>query len=55
MFDAAVNEGARKGFQYRFDAWRLSDRREAGEVAGGALAPVEAVWDLLTRSGATAM
>jgi SM-20-related protein len=47
VFDAAVNDGARTGFQYRFDAWRLSDRREAGEAAGGPLAPVEAVWDLL--------
>lgn len=47
VFDAAVEEGARTGFQYRFDAWRLSDRREAGEVSGGALAPVEAVWDFL--------
>jgi SM-20-related protein len=47
VFDAAVEDGARTGFQYRFDAWRLSDRREAGEMTGGALAPVEAVWDFL--------
>lgn len=45
--EAALVEGGRNGFQYRFDAWRLSDLMEAGQRAGGSLAALEAVHDLL--------
>jgi SM-20-related protein len=45
--DAAVAAGGRGGFQYRFDAWRLSDLIEAGERPGGALAALTAVYDFL--------
>ena len=45
--EAAILEGGRTGFQYQFDAWRLSDLMEAGGRAGGALAPLEGVYDLL--------
>ena len=45
--DAVLSETARTGFQYNFDSWRLSDRMEAGERAGGILAPMEAAYDLL--------
>lgn len=45
--DAAIREAARTGFLYQFDAWRLSDEIEAGRRAGGGLAPVEAVYDLI--------
>jgi hypothetical protein len=44
---AAIAEGGRTGFQYQFDAWRLSDLVEAGQRQGGALAPIEAVYDFL--------
>ena len=47
QLDAAVNDGARDGFQFRFDSWRVSDALERDERAGGALAPIEAVWDFL--------
>jgi hypothetical protein len=46
-FQAAVDRAARTGFQYAFDAWRISDVVEAGERRGGPLAPLEAVYDLL--------
>lgn len=39
QFRSAVDEAARSGFQYEFDAWRLSDVVEAGARPGGALAP----------------
>ncbi|WP_340644379.1 2OG-Fe(II) oxygenase family protein [Phenylobacterium sp.] len=42
--EAAILEGGKTGFQYQFDAWRLSDRMEAGERSGGAL---DGVYDLL--------
>lgn len=45
--DAAVVAGGRTGFQYLFDAWRLSDLVEDGRRQGGALAPLEAVYDFL--------
>ena len=45
--DAAFVEGGKTGFQYQFDAWRLSDHMEAGARQGGALGPIEAVYDLL--------
>ena len=45
--DAAFIEGGKAGFQYQFDAWRLSDHMEAGARQGGALAPIEAVYDLV--------
>ncbi|MDD3838269.1 MAG: 2OG-Fe(II) oxygenase family protein, partial [Phenylobacterium sp.] len=47
QFRAAVDEAARAGFQYEFDAWRLSDVVEAGERRGGPLAALEAVYDLV--------
>lgn len=43
----ALAQGARQGFQYDFESWRLSDRLEAGQRTGGDLAPVEAVYDFL--------
>lgn len=36
--DAAFVEGGKAGFQYRFDAWRLSDHVEAGRTFEGACA-----------------
>lgn len=45
--EAAIAEAGRIGFQYLFDAWRLSDLMEAGRRSGGALAPLEAVYDFL--------
>ncbi len=45
--EAAILEGGRTGFQYQFDAWRLSDLMEAGQRTGGARAPLEAVYDLI--------
>lgn len=45
--EAAFVEGGRTGFQYQFDAWRLSDVVEGGQRQGGALAPIEAIYDLL--------
>ena len=45
--EAAILEGGRTGFQYQFDAWRLSDLMEADQRTGGALAPLENVYDLL--------
>ena len=45
--DAAVAEGGRKGFQYDFEVWRISDEMEAGRRHGGALAPLEALYDYL--------
>jgi SM-20-related protein len=45
--EKAIFDGAREGFQFRFDSWRLSDALEAGQRRGGAVAPVEAVWDFL--------
>jgi SM-20-related protein len=46
-FRAAVDAAARTGFQYEYDAWRISDRLEAGDRRGGPLAPLEAVYDVL--------
>ena len=45
--EAAILEGGKAGFQYQFDAWRLSDLMEADQRTGGALAPLEGVYDLL--------
>ena len=45
--DPAFVEGGKSGFQYQFDAWRLSDVVEGGQRQGGALAALEAVYDLL--------
>lgn len=45
--EAAVLEGGRTGFQYDFEAYRLSDMLEAGVRQGGSLSPIEAVYDLL--------
>jgi SM-20-related protein len=49
--EAAILEGGKTGFQYQFDAWRLSDLMEAGQRTGGALAPLEAVYDLINSEG----
>lgn len=46
--DAAVGRGAREGFQYRFDTWRISDVAEAGGAeAETAPPPLMALYDLL--------
>ncbi|MFN3521499.1 MAG: 2OG-Fe(II) oxygenase [Phenylobacterium sp.] len=45
--DAAVQATAREGFQYLFDAWRLSDEMDAGRRQGGALAPLESLYEFL--------
>lgn len=47
---AAMEAAAREGFQYQFDAWRLSDLMEAGQRTGGALAPLEALYDLINSA-----
>lgn len=52
--EAAVLEGGRTGFQYDFEAYRLSDMLEAGVRRGGPLAPVEAVYDLLNSEAGMA-
>lgn len=39
--------GTDKDLQFQFDSWRVSDQIDAGRRAGGPLAPVEAVYDLL--------
>ena len=46
-FDAEMTVAAREGFCFRFDAWRLSDDILAGKRRGGALAPLEAIYDLV--------
>ena len=48
--DTALVEGGKSGFQYQFDAWRLSDVVEGGQRKGGPLAPIEAVYDLLNSA-----
>ncbi len=45
--DAAIVAGGRSGFQYQFDAWRLSDLMEAGQRTGSALAPLESAYDFV--------
>ena len=45
--EAHVADVARKGFQYKYDAWRLSDQISAGQRRGGPLAPIEAIYDFL--------
>jgi Rps23 Pro-64 3,4-dihydroxylase Tpa1-like proline 4-hydroxylase len=45
--EAAMAEAARKGFQYDFETWRLSDALEAGRRQGGALQPLEGLYDFL--------
>lgn len=44
-FEAAILEGGRTGFQYQFDAWRLSDLVEAG--IRGTVPALEALYDFL--------
>lgn len=36
-----------RDLQFQFDSWRVSDLIEAGNRAGGGLAPIEAVYDFL--------
>ncbi|MDZ4371857.1 MAG: 2OG-Fe(II) oxygenase family protein [Phenylobacterium sp.] len=43
----AVADRAREGFQYQYDAWRLSDLMERGETPDGALAPLAQLYRLL--------
>lgn len=43
----AVAEGGRSGFQYDFDAWRLSDLMEAGASPTAAMAPLVDVYRFL--------
>lgn len=45
--ESAIAEGGRTGFQYQFDAWRLSDLVEADQRQGGDLASIESVYDFL--------
>lgn len=46
--DAAVDRGARTGFQYRFDTWRISDAAEAGGPAAETGPPaLMALYDVL--------
>jgi SM-20-related protein len=47
LIEDALAQGARDGFQYDFESWRLSDRLEAGQRSGGTLAPLEALYDFL--------
>jgi len=39
--------GDNQELQFQFDSWRVSDEIEAGRRGGGALAPIEAVYDFL--------
>jgi hypothetical protein len=48
---ALVGKGAREGFQYDFETWRLSDAVEAGLRRGGPLAPLEGLYDFLNGEG----
>ena len=48
--DVAIQTGAREGFQYSFDSWRVSDHLEAGRRAGGPVSPIEAVYDFLNSA-----
>ncbi len=50
QLEATLAQGARDGFQYDFDSWRLSDHMEAGLRSGGGLAPVEAAYDFLNSA-----
>ncbi|MEO8115947.1 MAG: 2OG-Fe(II) oxygenase family protein [Phenylobacterium sp.] len=45
MIEALLAKGAAKDFQFEFDNYRLSDLLEAGMRRGGALQPLEAVYD----------
>jgi Rps23 Pro-64 3,4-dihydroxylase Tpa1-like proline 4-hydroxylase len=45
--EAAIARGGRTGFQFDFDTWRISDHLEAGRRQGGALAELEAAYDLV--------
>lgn len=40
-------KGAEGPLQFQFDSWRVSDALEAGQRQGGALAPIEGVYDWL--------
>ncbi|UTP39349.1 2OG-Fe(II) oxygenase [Phenylobacterium sp. LH3H17] len=45
--EAHVIQTARSGFQYSYDAWRISDAIQAGRRVGGKLEPIEAVYDFV--------
>ena len=47
QIEAEVADLARRGFQYSYDSYRLSGHLEAGRRVGGAMAPIEAVFDML--------
>lgn len=45
--ETAIAHGGRTGFQFDFDTWRISDHLEAGRRQGGAVADLEAAYDML--------
>lgn len=45
--ESAIAHGGRTGFQFDFDTWRISDYLEAGQRQGGAVAELEAAYDLV--------
>lgn len=45
--EASIAHGGRTGFQFDFDTYRISDHLEAGNRRGGAVADLEAAYDLL--------
>ncbi|WP_309644786.1 2OG-Fe(II) oxygenase family protein [Phenylobacterium sp.] len=47
QIEQQVIQTARTGFQYMYDAYRISDNIKAGKRAGGRLEPVEAVFDFV--------
>jgi SM-20-related protein len=47
MLEAQIADGARRGFQYSYDSYRLSTMIDSGRRIGGTFAPVEAVYDFL--------
>lgn len=49
-WDSLLLQGAYSSLQYQFDSWRVSDLIEAGQRHGGALAPIEGVYDWLNSS-----
>jgi Rps23 Pro-64 3,4-dihydroxylase Tpa1-like proline 4-hydroxylase len=48
--EAAIARGARSGFQFDFDSWRISDEMEAGRRQGGVVAPLEEAYDFLNSA-----
>ena len=48
--ETAIARGGRTGFQFDFDTYRISDHIEAGRRQGGAVAELEAAYDLLNSA-----